>query len=165
MYTDPCAFQNLTQLSEKAGLSLLQLLQRISTPFPETVQKYTKSTKTRGEVLLVLSFDETHVMVDDKFTGDIRTGYHALCGALSELYQLDIFSIFLSTNSSLSKYSPKKSAHWSLRVRDGPMDPVQVPFVELGFDQWKERFIAEEGRHTLEDVCEVSFMVRFGRFL
>ncbi|TDL22981.1 hypothetical protein BD410DRAFT_828046 [Rickenella mellea] len=151
--------------AEKAGLSLLQLLQRISTPFPENLQKYTKSAKKRGDVLLVLSFDETHVMVDDRLTDDIRTGYHALCGALSELYQLDIFSVFLSTNSSLSKYSPKKSAHWSLRVRDGPLDPIQVPFVELGFDQWKERFIAEEGQHTLEDVCEVSFMVRFGRFL
>jgi hypothetical protein len=40
---------------------------------------------------------------------------------------------------------------------------VQTPYTELPFDVWKRQELVIEGDHTLDDVCGVKFMVRFGR--
>jgi hypothetical protein len=99
----------------------------------------------------------------EMFKDDGRNPYQALCSALNELLQLDLFFVFLSTNSSLSDYSPTLRVFWSKRGREAAQSYVQAPYTELPFDVWKEPKLVTEGKHTISDVGEVGFMVRFGR--
>ena len=73
---------------------------------------------------------------------------------------------FLSTNYKLSDCSPssRHSVSWSARIENsGVTHHVQTPYTELPFDVWKESYLDKEGKHTMDDVCSVEFMVRFGR--
>ena len=93
----------------------------------------------------------------------VHTAYQSLCSAFNTLLDFDCFVIFLSTNSSLARYSPSQKRLWSSRSRDAPIDTLQAPFVELPFDTWSNDILVTEGAHTLEEVCMTDFMVRFGR--
>ena len=128
----------------------------------------TEALDVRDDVRLVLYFDESHILMDEPFASadlkeDARSGYQILCSVMNYFRRLSLCCIYLSTNSSLSKFSPSKRYWWSARTRQGKDDPVQAPFVELPFDVWNNNILAKEGTHTLEEVCETKFMVRFGR--
>lgn len=133
-------------------------------------------------VRLLLYFDESHDMTRDLVQSDrqkasgaplptkeeeeyalIHTAYQSLCSAFNTFLEFDCFVIFLSTNSSLARYSPSQKRFWSSRSRDAPVDNLQAPFVELPFDTWSSPILATEGRHKLDDVCKTEFMIRFGR--
>ena len=53
--------------------------------------------------------------------------------------------------------------YWSAIGRDSYMTHEQTPYTELPFDVWKESCLVSEGVHTMDNVCSVEFMVRFGR--
>ncbi|KAB5587758.1 hypothetical protein CTheo_8800 [Ceratobasidium theobromae] len=74
---------------------------------------------------------------------------------INSFQTLDLFVLFLSTNSKITSYSPSH-VFWSLK--EG-----QTPFNELPFDQWKEPHLLKANAHTLKEVCAPGFMVRFGQ--
>jgi len=116
-------------------------------------------------VRLLIYIDESHEMTTDTQTlpGDGRNAYQTLCSSLNALLKLDLFFVFLSTNSNLQEYSPSYRTFWSKRGRNSTLAYVQTPYTELPFDIWKKNQLVTEGRHTVNDVCSVKFMVRFGR--
>ena len=116
-------------------------------------------------VRLLVYIDESHEMTTKAQTikGDGRNVYQVLCSSLNELLKLDLFFVFLSTNSMLSDYSPASRVFWSGRVQKANVAYIQTPYTELPFDVWKEPHLVSEGRHTMDNVCSVEFMVRFGR--
>jgi hypothetical protein len=116
-------------------------------------------------VRLLVYIDESHEMTTDKQTlrDDGRNAYQMLCSSLNELLKLDLFFVFLSTNSNLQEYSPSPRIFWSKRGRNSTLAYVQTPYTELPFDIWIREQLVTEGRYTVDVVCAVEFMVRFGR--
>ena len=122
----------------------------------------------------MLYFDESHDLLD-KCTrtrddadqnpdvgNDPRSAYQILCRVLSTLRTQDVFTVFLSTNSSLSQYSPYHEKMWSYRSPAGDLKPdyMQAPIVELPFDIFAR---VKEDDVKLEQVSEPGHMVQFGR--
>lgn len=114
------------------------------------------------QVELVLYLDESQHMTIPPSDNDGRSQYHTFCASLNSLVSLNIFTIFLSTNSNLSRYAPSARIHPSLRVREETFDGIQAPYTELPFDLYKGPIVVEEGS-TLAEVCTPEFMARFGR--
>jgi hypothetical protein len=94
---------------------------------------------------------------------DGRNVYQALCSSLNELLKLDLFFILLLTNSMLSDYSPSGHVFWSKRCQNSTIAYIQTPYTELPFDVWQESHLVSEGEHTMDHVCSVEFIVRFGQ--
>jgi hypothetical protein len=157
-----------------SGQALIDLIESKSQPdgYASKLRKGDQlSTTNLKPVRIFLYFDESYTLHHD-LPGDViaendgvhaSTPYQVLCKALNAVRNLDIFAVFLSTNSNLAKYSPSQRYWWSGRITKDAENHVQVPFVELPFDTWNQEFLIKESDHFLEDVCEVSFMVRFGR--
>lgn len=113
-------------------------------------------------------FDESHNITSRKTPepnpNDSRTSYQCLCKALSVFMHQPVFTLFLSTYSQLSKFSPSARYFWSQRLDDPSIQvSLHAPFVELGFDIWKSTPLATENDHTVDEVCSLEFMSRFGR--
>jgi hypothetical protein len=101
--------------------------------------------------------------LDVLLEGVQRNAYQALCSTLNVLWKVDLFAIFLSTNSSLAHFASAQKYFWSARYRQARIDTVQAPFVETPFDTWHHEHLLREGAHLLAEVGEPKFMVRFGR--
>ena len=133
----------------------------------DTIQSHVKqdSAQTPRPARLLIYIDESHEMAADAQTikGDGRNAYQVLCLSLNELLKLDLFFVFLSTNSTLSDYSPSRRVFWSKRGQDLSMAYIQTPYTELPFDVWKRTHLVSEGAYKMDQVCAVEFMVRFGR--
>jgi hypothetical protein len=118
-------------------------------------------------------FDEAHCLHDVHMThfstvgtrlvAEQRTAFHALTSALDQLFELNIFSLFLSTSSSLADFAPPRKGFGSARSSGQNWD-LQPPFTELPFDLCdKGTTLVVEGEHTLQDICQIKFMAKFGR--
>jgi hypothetical protein len=133
----------------------------------DTINRYTKEDGSKENVRpvrLLIYIDESHEMTTSAQTLDKdRNAYQILCSSLNVLKNLDLFFVFLSTNSKLSDYSPSNRVFWSSRGRNAALTHVQTPYTELPFDVWKEPHIVSEGAHTMDEICSVEFIVRFGR--
>ena len=134
----------------------------------DTINSHAKkniSDEKSRPILLLIYVDKSHEMTMKAQTikGDGRSAYQVLCSSLNELLKLDLFFVFLSTNSMLSDYSPASRVFWSGRVQNSDVAYIQTPYTELPFDIWKEPHLVSEGGHTIDNVCSVEFMVRFGR--
>ena len=78
-----------------------------------------------------------------------------------------IFTLFISKASGLSTLAPTKERIRSSRILANDGAYLQPPITEMPFDVWSgpngdEPIIVEDTK-TLEEVCTVGFMVRFGR--
>jgi hypothetical protein len=110
----------------------------------------------------IVSFDEAHTLQRSGVPG--RNPYFALMHVLSTLVENHIFFIFLSTNSSLSAFAPTDSDYPSVRVQKG--SSLIPPFFELPFDVFCRDFTLNakrQGKLTLNGVCELEQVVKFGR--
>jgi hypothetical protein len=128
----------------------------------------------RRKIRLFMYFDEAHCLHNPTLTHafansikplvyEKRTAYDAFTRALDELRTLNIFSLFLSTSSSLSKFAPTKKQFQSSRSSEKDHD-LQPPITELPFDLCSESApLATENKHTLDEICTTRFMARFGR--
>jgi hypothetical protein len=90
-----------------------------------------------------------------------RSAYENLCSALNELLDYPVFVLYLSTQPSLSPFSPARHISPSMRIRNATYT-VQAPYVALPFDVW-DGDIIRENECTLDFACTNEFMVRFGR--
>ncbi|QRV99088.1 hypothetical protein RhiJN_27107 [Ceratobasidium sp. AG-Ba] len=119
-------------------------------------------------VRLLIYFDEAHTLTKYSPIQDGKqsyTAYQLLCRVLNNLRGYDLFGVFISTNSRLSRsvFTPPQRVHPSARVIEVDANPVQVPFVELAFDLAGDTPLLKEGAHSVREVCRPAFMVRFGR--
>ncbi|KAG8726427.1 hypothetical protein FRC10_007135, partial [Ceratobasidium sp. 414] len=151
----------------QAARSLIDLIQQKSGVKLEPRKSTDPLAVAPRPVWLHIYFDEVHSLTSETpaaEVGQIRTCYQILCSVINRFRMLDLFVVFLSTNSKISIYSPPHLFWWSSRVRDEKTPGVQTPFCELPFDQWRgNQPLLSEGEHTLETVCKPKFMVRFGR--
>lgn len=150
------------------ALKLLHCISQKSIGFPIK----TDIPISHGDVRILLYFDEAHDLANifkknveesaaDTDKPEERSALEAVRSSIQELHSLDIFALFLSTNSNLSVFKPKHKLPSSRAQSDAPLQP---PFVELPFDlQIGGEPLAIEGKHTLEEVCKPEFYVRFGR--
>jgi len=130
----------------------------------DTVTKSAQQLQTRveeisGKPLIVMYFDESHTLFANPL-GDGSTRYAALCLALDHLSATTIFSLFLSTDSKLSRYAPPQNEVFSARLSEA--NKLQPPFTELSFD-CHPSFPISQGQYTLGTSGELGFLCRFGR--
>jgi hypothetical protein len=117
----------------------------------------------KGQVKLMLYFDEAHVLAERKVIKD-RDGknmYDVMCSCFNFFLSSPIFVIYLSTNSNISDLAPTRPLARSARARENA-NALQAPVTETPFDCYPE-FVVKSGDLKLEDVCEVEFMAQFGR--
>ncbi|KAG7089269.1 hypothetical protein E1B28_010967 [Marasmius oreades] len=113
----------------------------------------------------IVYFDEAHTLsksLPEK--SHQRTPYYALMHVLNMINDKQIFFVFLSTNSSLKTSAPTKAAYPSIRVQNNT--ELIPPFFELRFDIFCRKFTSEAkeaGKLTLEGVCDLGQMAKFGR--
>ena len=108
----------------------------------------------------IVYFDEAHTL---NVQGSSNR-YFGLMRVLNQIVQVPIFFVFLSTNTSLHSFSPTKELYPSARVQTS-MDLIP-PFFELPFDAFCEKFTEEaekKGMLTLDGVCQIGQMSKFGR--
>jgi hypothetical protein len=114
--------------------------------------------------LAVAYFDEAHTLQDTSNDEHGRNPYFYLMHVLSTIENSSIFFIFLTTNSSLTSLAPRNALYPSLRVRAGRK--LIPPFFELPFDMFCRGLTTalKRGHNlTLNGVCELGQMVKFGR--
>jgi len=159
----------VTQHSRIAQKSLKKLLGTIANKSGNTFTSR-RSGETLKLVRLLIYFDESHELLHRETIelfpdgGDVelakRSVYQVLCRAIENFTKFDIFAVYLSTNSSLSGYSPHNKISWSARSGEDAGDQLQAPFVELPFDIWAQ---VREDTLRLDDVAKAEHMVKFGR--
>ncbi|KIL68319.1 hypothetical protein M378DRAFT_158863 [Amanita muscaria Koide BX008] len=141
--------------TRRAALDLLKCLN------PELEAAEIKTLKTIPP-LVILAFDEAHVLLVEKHQSDIGyfSKFSELRRALRALKELPIFSVFLSTSGKIQNITPRAEDDGSGRVQKSKL-VLLPPFIELGFDQMVGQI--SDGALTIETVSNIKFMVRFGR--
>jgi hypothetical protein len=125
----------------------------------DTIESKLSSTEADSPTRLVMYFDEARVLTSRE-VGDCSM-YHTLCQVMNEWQTQRIFTLFLSTNSRLSRFAPPGRLHPSDRVvaRHTP----QNPFTEMPFDCLPGGKCLFTRGITLEDVSTIEYVVKFGR--
>ena len=120
---------------------------------------------TGHKFVAIVYFDEAHTLQNERRDNSSRRSpYFALMHVLTALVDTPIFFVFLTTNPSLSALPPTDADYPSIRVQDGWK--LIPPFFELPFDTFCYDFTATVGKNrklTLNGVCELEQIVRFGR--
>ncbi|KAH9949216.1 hypothetical protein B0H21DRAFT_820225 [Amylocystis lapponica] len=148
----------MTQAQQSAGAALLKLLKQLSACVnaPEQDEHVVK---------LILYFDEAHILTTKPAppNPDEKKLYDVLCSTLEELrrHSIAAFALFLSTNSSLSRFAPIPTQAASGRARTTAKD-LQAPITEIPFD-CSRNFPINWATLTYAEICTVDFMAQFGR--
>ncbi|KAI6098551.1 hypothetical protein F5141DRAFT_1010789 [Pisolithus sp. B1] len=112
------------------------------------------------DVRILLYFDEAHelghTIPDDKQ----KNMYDIICSSLNHCQTSAIFTLFLSTQSSLGHFSP--SAEMASSARQLSMKYLQAPFMEMPFD-CHPTFPLKPGAFNLEQLQDLAFLACFGR--
>ena len=116
-------------------------------------------SKANRRPLLILAFDEAHGLKDVPETRGWSL-YSELRRCLSELVDLPIFTLFISTAGNFHLFSSPRSEEYSSRIVLGA-NWVLPPITETGFDQFA--LDAKEGEITLDRVIEDDWICRLGR--
>ncbi|KAI6041207.1 hypothetical protein EDC04DRAFT_1332225 [Pisolithus marmoratus] len=119
-----------------------------------------------NDVRVLLYFDEAHelgpAIPDDKqpTNNKKKTLYDVLCSSLTHFQGSPIFTLFLSTQPSMTLPAP--SAETVGLARQQSMKICQTPLTELPFD-CHPTFPLRPGTLKLEQLGELPFLARFGR--
>jgi hypothetical protein len=110
----------------------------------------------------MLSFDESHVLATSltQNYNNTSTQYDILCSSLNDFLEYLLFTIFLSTHSSLGLLAPPQQLAISARIHSG-MSHLQTPITEAPFDCFATSL--DTSKLTLNDLWDIKFMVKFGR--
>jgi len=115
------------------------------------------------KIKIVMYFDEAHELSRHRPTdskGNVAYNYYdAFCNSLNLFLGLPIFTIFLSTHSSLTVLSPPREDHPSTRARVGHL---QAPITETPFD-CSPAFPLKLENINYDDICRIEFLSQFGR--
>jgi hypothetical protein len=121
----------------------------------------------RENVLFYIYFDEAHILTEKtNVFPPPRSKYHILGNILSRMRSLRFFTVFLSTKSSLSGFAPPARRHPSVRDWNGSI--LHPPFTELPFDNFADNSFkhlseANPDGVKLRHVCDLDYIVKFGR--
>ncbi|KAF8637023.1 hypothetical protein AX17_003092 [Amanita inopinata Kibby_2008] len=125
--------------------------------------------RTKCAPKLVLSFDEAHILVENRNDANLTLSdanawveYDVLRRTLHAVRYLPIFSLFLSTSSKICNFIPAPPQG---RVTALMPDNLSLlpPFTELGFEQLIASSPLEEYSVTISNVTTDKFMSKFGR--
>ena len=105
--------------------------------------------------VVVLAFDEVHALMDSS-GGRNWTIYSELRRCLSELVDIPIFTLFISTADNFQLISHEGPANPSLGNKK-----LLPPIPDNDFDHFA--FTAKEGEITLDRVVEDEWICRLGR--
>ncbi len=148
-------------------LKHMSLAQEAATQLLEDIGKKCGGLVDIGDICLLLVFDESQLLsykvIQDQ--GHRRTYYQVLCSVLKIFAELDIFTILLSKKPGLAIYNPHSTAPESDHRFDVSGHPLQAPIIELPFDRTDMPYLAKENALSVDDVCSVELMARFGRML
>jgi hypothetical protein len=127
----------------------------------------------KAEVCFFLYFDEAHILARHDRETDclppLRSKYHLLGRVLGRMNSLPFFTVFLSTNSWLRVFAPASSTHNISSLREWSNAILHTPFTELPFDTFARgafhdlTHTGKSGIVTLQDVCQLDYIVKFGR--
>ena len=113
-------------------------------------------------VKLVIYFDEAHPLTKvTPSNDDEKTLYDFLCSCLNRFLTYPMFTIFLSTNSSLVEFASPRALARSARIRGG-LAVTHAPITETPFD-CDDKLVVRPGELKMKDISTISFMARFGR--
>jgi hypothetical protein len=122
-------------------------------------------TERRGEkgIKIVIYFDEAHILAEGKPDPETteKSLHDILCLCLNRFLAFPIFTIFLSTTSSLVAFAAPNTLARSARLRDGTAR-IHPPITETPFD-CHPGLLVKPGTLSRTKVSEISFMAQFGR--
>jgi len=128
-------------------------------------QRVSKGKYPQGDQVLpdvFIMFDEAHSLMEPFTTTDTRCHFFALRRVLQTLYEVPMFTFFLSTNGKISQFAPPRHFDASYRMNERKLDTPR-PFILLGFDQlMKSRKIFDRYK-TLGDVTSLDCIAHMGR--
>jgi hypothetical protein len=110
--------------------------------------------------LVVLAFDEAHVLTDNPPDQEHWNLFLELRRFLRQIQELPIFSLFLSTAGRFNQTPPDIHSDPSARAREPdnrPLDPVS----EISFDDIA--YPALKGTITINKVVEIDWISHLGR--
>jgi len=154
----------LKKLLEDRGRAFEECLHRCLVKSANTAD----NALANAQVTFFMYFDEAHVLMHvhpGARTPD-RSKYHLLCRVLGMMNARSFFAVFLSTNSWLGAFAP--SMHKMPSLRDWDNIILHAPFTELPFDTFAEDSFGQLERKNLGgvrllDVCNLEYLVKFGR--
>jgi hypothetical protein len=112
--------------------------------------------------LVILSFDEAHVLTDNPPITDMATWnlFSELRLILRQTSDHAIFSLFLSTAGRFNLFFPEIRPDPSMSIKDSGLSTLD-PITEISFDVLAYR--ALEYKIRLEHVVEINWMCHLGR--
>ena len=122
--------------------------------------KLLDSARGPRQPLVVLAFDEAHILTDNPPGQTEWNLYSELRRILRQIDDLPIFSLFVSTAGRFDKFSPVIHCDPSARAGEPdnrPLDPIS----EISFDDIA--YPALEGTVTIDNVVEIGRLSHFGR--
>lgn len=161
---DEDAVREVREIVKKSnGMGYRDLLKNHTRP---AIQKFYDTTREADEGckdVVLFSVDECHTLHGAKRdTEEDRSTYHALCSVLHDLRGMPIFALFISTTSNTRQLAPPAYRDPSARVHPETPELTQLaPYTAFPFDAYEA--IIKENEMTLDEVCRVSFLCKFGR--
>ncbi|KAI9507727.1 hypothetical protein F5148DRAFT_1376382 [Russula earlei] len=122
--------------------------------------KVLESHKGPRRPLVVLAFDEAHVLIDNPQSQKSWNRFLELRRILREITDLPIFSLFLSTAACFNPISPEIPSHPSARFIE-PNYPSMTPISEISFDDIA--YPALKGTVTIDRVVGIDWISHLGR--
>ena len=110
--------------------------------------------------LVVLAFDEAHILTDKPRYQTNWNLFSELRRILRQIKDLPIFSVFLSTAGRFEKFSPEIRSDPSARTRDPDNRPLS-PITEISFDDIA--YPASKDTVTMNRVVDIDWISHLGR--
>ncbi|KAI9454622.1 hypothetical protein F5148DRAFT_424620 [Russula earlei] len=110
--------------------------------------------------LIVLAFDEAHLLTDQPDRQKDWSLFTELHQILREIKDLPIFSVFISTAGRFHKFSPEVRFDLSARAREPTNRPLN-PISEISFDDIAHPAIMDT--RTIHDVVTTDWISHLGR--
>ena len=110
--------------------------------------------------LVVLVFDEAHILTDNPQHQTNWNLFSELRRILRQINDLPIFSVFLSTARRFEKFSPEIRSDFSVRARDPDNRPLS-PITEISFDDIA--YPALKDTVTMKRVVDIDWISHLGR--
>ncbi|KAF8218993.1 hypothetical protein L208DRAFT_1523899 [Tricholoma matsutake] len=113
-------------------------------------------------IKLIIYFDKAHALtkVMPK-NDDEKMLYDYLCSCLNQFLTFPMFSIFLSTNSSLAQFAAPRALAKSAHIRSRKA-VTHTPITETPFN-CSEDLIVKAGELNIKHISTIPFMAQFGR--
>ena len=122
----------------------------------------TTTYSTSEPVKLMFYFDEASTLTQAHGPPNTtKNCYDILCSSFNTFRHQPLFVIFLSTSFQLEALAPSGPMAPSARARANT-GGLQAPITEVVFDCGKGLPI-EPRQYKLQEVCDVTFMAKFGR--